>query len=408
MRLDRAMFAAAALVCGLALPARAQGFDSGSTCATNPPGQGGCLGNVTYSTNTVVTLPPDGILSYGTLTVGGSATVSFTKNALNTPVYILATGAITVTGTISANGSQGTSTTGGAGGPGGFDGGHPGMLGNVAAPAGAGFGPGAGKPGVSGFGTNHPGEAAYRTAPSASYPSTNAGSVYGTALLMPLVGGSGGGGTDSAAVGGGGGGGAVLLASNTSITLNGSISATGAYQYGTGGSFGGGSGGAIRLVAPVVAGSGALDVGGTLYYNSGGSGWTRIDAVDHSGSSITVVNTYGAFFRVFPSPLPRLDIVQVASQLISVGTSSQVDFMLPFGSPASQPVVVRATDMPGVTVGCSGPTPCLPIRVVLTPENGAPLTYDSEIYVGGANPADATVTVQFPANVKVRVSAWSR
>jgi len=61
----------------------AQAFNSGST---------GALGAFSPATNTVVTLPADGILNYTTVTIPAGVTVTFQRNATNTPVTMLATG----------------------------------------------------------------------------------------------------------------------------------------------------------------------------------------------------------------------------------------------------------------------------------------------------------------------------
>src|SRR5205814_568667 len=83
-----------------------------------------------------------------------------------------------------------------------------------------------------------------------------------------------------------------------------------------------GSGGAIRLVAPILAGTGILNVNG----NWGGDGRIRLDALDrrtanfnYTAGAATVSS--GALMIVFPTPLPRLDIVEAA------GTSIALSFL---------------------------------------------------------------------------------
>src|SRR6266581_7494969 len=111
-----------------AFPVAAQAFSSGST---------GSLGAFAPDCNPkpctispLVTLPPDGVLNYTTVTVPLNVTVMFTPNAANTPVTLLATGDVTITGTLSVNGFPGATSggnppsPGGAGGPGGFAGGR--------------------------------------------------------------------------------------------------------------------------------------------------------------------------------------------------------------------------------------------------------------------------------------------
>jgi len=112
----------ALLGCGLVglfwseLPVFAQAFTSGST---------GSLGAFSPATNTVVTLPADGILNYTTVTIPVGVTVTFQPNAANTPVIMLATGNVLIAGVVNLDGVAGTGygvnvPPGGAGGPGGF------------------------------------------------------------------------------------------------------------------------------------------------------------------------------------------------------------------------------------------------------------------------------------------------
>src|SRR3989304_1149591 len=68
----------------------AQSFSSGST---------GADGAFTPTGNTTRTLPPSGVFNFTTVNVPAGVTVTFTRNATNTPVTLLATGAVTVAGT---------------------------------------------------------------------------------------------------------------------------------------------------------------------------------------------------------------------------------------------------------------------------------------------------------------------
>src|SRR5437868_213684 len=68
---------------------QAQTFSSGST---------GAYGPMNITTNTTLDLPSDGIFHCTTITVAAGATLNFKPNSLNTPVYLLATGAISVVG----------------------------------------------------------------------------------------------------------------------------------------------------------------------------------------------------------------------------------------------------------------------------------------------------------------------
>lgn len=385
MNLIEKSLAAAMLSGALALPAFGQGFSSGSN---------GSYGAINITENTTLDMPPDGIFHCTTITVADNRTLSFRKNPNNTPVYLLATGEVRIDGTIDIEGQGGNLVVGGQGGPGGFDGGNPG---SVSTSPGAGYGPGAGKGGA------HANSSAPDAAGSGSYStvgpadSSNKGAVYGSPLLLPLVGGSGGGGTiGTPGLGGGGGGGAILIASDVSIALTGTIDADGG---GNGsGIANGGSGGAIRLAAPVVSGNGILRANGT---SSGGDGRIRVDTLDRSrlafNFSPSGVTSVGSMMVVFPSPNPRLDIVEAAGTAIPEG-SGPVFVQLPFGSSPNRGIILQARDFNDV----------VPITLVLTPDNGTPVSYEAEIDNRTANPARTTVNVTLPVNVQVSVNAWTR
>jgi len=398
----------ATLLTGLALAlipsASAADFSSGST---------GALGALNVTTDTTIDLPPDGILHYTTINV--SATLRFNRNALNTPVYMLATGDVTISGIIDVSGGAPSANGGlfGLGGPGGFDGGHAGRAGAEPLPGGNGKGPGGGRHGViTGpnegvtFGSGSHGTRYY----VGSFPNMGSGATYGSPLLVPLIGGSGGGGVDNFDNrAGGGGGGAILIASSTRVTLaGGSViraqgSPAGHTHYDVSN---GGSGGAVRIVAPLVVGSGSIDVRPA---SSAGSGRIRIDslrrfaATPADSMNITMypdatVASYGAYMVVFPENPPSLAITQAAGQTIAEGTASSVNVALPFNSPPNTTVVVQARNFNGV----------VPIRVVLTPDHGDIVTYDAEIDNTTTNPASATVNVVLPANVNVDIAVWTR
>ncbi len=368
-----------ALMSAVCLTTSAQPFHSGSD---------GSYGPLNITTNTTLNLPANGIFKCTTISIASGATLSFNRNALNTPVYLLATGTVSIAGTINVAGANGTAVIGGAGGPGGFDGGNPGPGSNT---AGAGIGPGGGGPGANGTGVNSAGPGSYGSL--SSQGSTNRGSIYGSPLLVPLLGGSGAGGAD-AGLGGGGGGGAILIASDIRIDVTGTINAASGLS-----NYNDGSGGAIRLVAPVVAGTGTLNVNGRW----GGSGRIRFDALDRGAATFgytagTATVSSGALMLVFPSPLPRLDIVEAAGTQIAVGTGAPVIVQLPFGSTTNRTVTVRAQDF-------NSP---VPVAVVLTPEQGLPTVYTNTIDNLSANPATNVFNVVVPVNVVVNVNAWTR
>lgn len=364
----------------------AQVFDSGSD---------GSFGEILVASGETLTLDMealgilDGIFNATTITVESTGVLRFGRNPLNTPVYLLATGDITVDGKIHVNGGIGTSNppVGGKGGPGGFDGGTPGFGAGV--PSGAGLGPGAGLAGggAGGYGS--------------SIGGATDGAAYGSPLLLPLVGGSGGGGSDGQPGGGGhGGGGAVLLASNTRVHVTGTVEALGAVTSScTARRFG--SGGGIRIVAPIVSGFGRIDVV-TSNCATTAAGRIRIDAIDRSQLTLTFdplsQTSVGTFMAVFNDVTPRLDITEAAGQMIAVGTADPVFITLPFGSSPDRQVTVQGTDFTGL----------VPISVVLTPESGAPIVIDTDLDMSQGNPSSVTVDVTLPINTLIHVNAWTR
>jgi hypothetical protein len=228
---------------------------------------------------------PDGIWHYTTIDIPAGTTVSFKSNAANTPVIWLATGPVYISGEINLDGAPGAATVDpgneAPGGPGGGAGGLGGRRFDVSGSyAGtAGQGPGGGLPGTSPgqFG----GSGGYGTPGGTGTPSPDplGGPVYGNRLVRPLVGGSGGGGgasSDSRDGGNGlGGGGAILIASSDTIQISGSIHANGGGNQNCNVACGGsGSGGAIRLVANRIEGSGNL----TAVSGGGGQGRIRLEA----------------------------------------------------------------------------------------------------------------------------------
>src|SRR5580692_8086348 len=86
--------------------------------ATFSSGSTGADGDFTPTANTVLQTPPNGVFNYGIVNIPSGVTVTFARNSANTPVTILATGDVTINGTVSVNGSAGNNTVPGTGGPG--------------------------------------------------------------------------------------------------------------------------------------------------------------------------------------------------------------------------------------------------------------------------------------------------
>lgn len=368
-------------------------------------GSNGSYGPMNITVSTTLQLPPDGIFHCTTVNVAQGASLSFLRNAVNTPVYILATGDVTISGSCDINGSGATGVAGGVGGPGGFDGGT--ASNSQTIPAGAGGGPGGGRRGNFSLVVGG-GPGSYRVLSSVG----GGGEIYGSRLLLPLVGGSGGGGGHGQNVsvfGGGGGGGAILIASNTRVVFGNmsSIQADGGNPRGPvfgehtqGVPSGMGSGGAIRIVAPSIEGVAKLRAAAA----HGNHGRIRLDTFDYSSLSYGtegsgyVPDSIGSVMVVFPTPLPKLSVSNAAGTAIAENATGPVSVILSAGTNPSQTIQVRARDFGGV----------VPIRVRLVPESGDATTFDGTINNTVTNPATTTVPVTMPINTGVRVEVFTR
>jgi hypothetical protein len=428
------------LMSALAMASAQAAFDSGST---------GADGALNPTVNTEIVLPPSGILNYTTVNIPAGVTVTFKKNAANTPVHILASGNVTIAGYVDIRGQDAKSTgiygdgvlgddgIPGVGGPGGFDGGRGGR--EDAAQrvdiirGGAGLGPGGGKGGVEG-GNGCPGDgySYYRYIGSGGGYAANAypygalyncvnplpavyigGKAYGSSLLLPLIGGSGGGGGRGGVTfpgsGGGGGGGAILIASTGTITVSGTIDSTGGDAggvdgTGAGGYGAGGSGGAIRLVAATVAGAGGLYANGGCR-NSGGSrrqdceyggtwgyggsiGRIRIeaDAITFKGTS------QPAYTKDVPGPVvladaPTLRIATVAGATVPDNPTGNADITLPDTTTGPVEVTFQTKNVP---VGNT-------VLLRMVPAYGKPTEVISPAIAGSTTAGTASISVTLPS-----------
>jgi hypothetical protein len=260
------------LILALAVPAASAAWLSdGSDGAFNP------TGSVTLD------LPEDGIFNFTSINIPSNVTVKFRKNSLDTPVYLLATGAVNVSGVIdisaggvsladlsSALGYIRPATTA-TSGPGGGTGGLAGLDSSAYATAGAGLSPG--QPGPN---TSNPTKGLGIAGGAGGMATAGlTATLYGPGVSgspaipypIPLTGGSGGGGGGGGTYAGvplsggagGGGAGALLVATPDDITVSGSLLALGgnggwamANIFSHGGPGGGGSGGNIALIGDSV------------------------------------------------------------------------------------------------------------------------------------------------------------
>ena len=426
-------------------------FESGSTCGAVFYNSTTCRGAFSPTVNTQVDLPPNGILDYTTVNIPSGVTVSFKKNAANTPVIIRTSGNVTVAGTIwvgyttnptktgtSGDGVLGDDGQPGTGGPGGFDGG-PGGLGpslgdDDGAPGCGGKGHGGGQPGASrytntGDGAGGGGGGYNGNGANSASNFGVGGAGYGQGSLLPLVGGSGGGGGAAgitfSGAGGGGGGGAILIASSGTIYVTGYIYANGgdgASSAGTysGGGGGGGSGGAIKLMAEkldrgsvnnlyALGGGGGGGADG-YYGNSGGAGtpgYIRLESNVLTNWSTGNSNpgydyhklTEAGAGKIFVPKNPKLSITNVSGTAVPANPTGVGDITLPEGA-TSATVQLAATDIPKGTT----------VTVFVTPNGGVRTSVLSTALDGAsdaATTATATVTLKPGNNVLLATATYT-
>lgn len=416
------------LFLGAILPAHAQTFNSGST---------GADGAFAPTSSQAVQVPAGGVFNYTTVTIPANVTITYTKNARNTPVTILAAGNVTIGGTISLSGGNGSTAPNGAGsgGPGGFDGGGGGgvnAFGAVTYYGLPGDGPGGGGGGQGspdgsgtvlggggGGGFSAPGFTGAHQGQNGSTASDGTGGpIYGATSLLQLIGGSGGGGGGSVgnqiAGGGGGGGGAILIASSGTIAFS---SASAIYANGgIGGAInignltilngGGGAGGTVRLVATTLTGSPVINVSGGRsgidYYiypqlsGRGGNGFARFEAYNFSVFQPNVIGPFlsnQAPTSAMLSPPPSLLITSVGGvtpPAVPKGDfNSPPDITLPIGTASPTSVTIKAANIPVGTV----------VSVELTPQTGAKIFLSSTPLAGSATASSASASVTLPASM---------
>lgn len=398
-------------------PALAQTFNSGST---------GADGAFSPTTNTTLTLPANGVFNFTTINIPAGVTVTFARNAANTPVTLLATGNVTIAGTINLNGGSGgngavgtsSAPNGGLGGPGGFDGGD-GADGITSTTGGAGLGSGGGAGGQSPHGA---GGGSFGTAGGSGGSGAIApGATYGIAALLPLIGGSGGGGGGApfgiTAGGGGAGGGAILVASSGTITFTGTITAIGG--KGADATFGnsreasaggGGSGGAVRLVANTLTGSGGsiTVTGGSGGFRSGaaqenggsgGIGRIRVEASTNTATityaQVPSIDKPGALALPGSPSLTITSVAGVAAPASPTGSFSSPDISLPAGTANPMTIALAAVNIPlGTTV-----------TVTVKPLDGAASSATSTALTGTLAASTATASLTIPTNQPSVISA---
>jgi hypothetical protein len=416
--------------------AHVQTFSSGST---------GADGAFNPTASQILSIPPSGVFNFTTVNIPTDVTITFTRIARSKPVIILATGDVTLEGSINVAGEQGKADgSPGLGGPGGFMGGAgaPGFgckafdpqnsnrciscecKGAMCGYPGDGLGRGQGgnmasnpdDAGTGGGGGGHitAGEASPAASSAAS---AAAGDAYDSPLMTKLTGGSGGGGGAGRCSdglnggGGGGGGGAIIIASSTKIILNRSLG--GDFDFpavidASGGSAalffhaagGGGAGGSVRLIANEITGSAGIKArggeagGGT--FNSGGMGSDGVIRVECHRLTVTNIRTdirvllHSAPRPVFDSQAPMINVTSIAGIAPANPPSGLFGAVADVGLPASQanPVTINlaTTKIPLGTT----------LKVTVIPSGGAPITVNSSPVTGAFAAGTATASVNLP------------
>jgi len=327
----------------------------------------------------------DGIYHFTTINVASGVTVKFIDDVLgNKPVVWLASGDVTIEGTLDLSGESGHRNDEqprlSNAGPGGFKGG---AGATSFSPGTSGFGPG-------GAGGTYP-------LNDAGHVTAQDGAIYGNIYLLPLIGGfGGGGGTDSPGAGGGAGGGAILIACSTTLTVNGQIlaraggdgncsdcsSGSGTQKRG-----GYGSGGAIRLMASVIGGN------GTIHANSpssrGSDGRIRIEAFQHEfvGSDQPEARfvTPGIIFPTAANPIVRVVRVNgVSVPANPFGSFNPADLQINANSDVT--IEIEASNIPLGTM----------VDLTIWSESNGSVTLQSTPLAGTFENSTATATYNFP------------
>jgi hypothetical protein len=319
-----------------------------------------------------------GIFNFTTINIAAGSTLKFTENKYHGPVYFLASGDVTISGTMDLSGDNSYGPIGfasqrvpNAAGSGGFSGGIGGFGSNLPLP---GNGPGGGAAGSS-------------SSPGPGYGT--GGSNTANQFLVPLIGGSGGGGEASNGAIGGAGGGALLIASSTTITVNGAINASGG--SGSTNCAGSGAGGSVRLIANSIGGGGNVQVVGA---NSGcsngtqsGSGLARFETNDLSGVGVGGPTTRSTPFALnLPSTgAPSVTVTSINGQAITSNPFSFPDITI--NTSSQVPIVVQATNVPHATAV---------VTIIVFSETGPDQMISIGPLVGTDASSTATANITYP------------
>jgi hypothetical protein len=330
------------------------------------------------------------VFKYDGVTVPAGVTVSFKNHPSGAPVVWLVNGNVTIGGGVNLRGGDYVSNPDNAqAGPGGFPGGF--GLWSGYHGAGGGYGIGGGYTNTSGgsYGTQGYG---------------NSSPTYGSRRLLPLIGGSGGGGETGYDYGGAAGGGAILLATAGDLTVDGWISSNGGigsyrsgccYWYAGSGS---GSGGAIRIVAETIAGTGALYAIGRPQQGGhyGSSGWGRIRIEAHNAEAswyvdpiATVVAPDDPVLLWPPEGAPEVRVVSIDDAAAPADPRPTFD-------PGQEDVTIPLADESVIVLETAYVEPDASVSVRITPAYGDPFFIDAIQQSGTYEQATWTATAALP------------
>lgn len=323
------------------------------------------------------------VFKYASVIIPVGVKVTFKNHPSKAPVVWLVDGPVVIAGEVNLDGELGgfssrDRTEPARGGPGGFRGGL-GVLG-AGIRQGGGFGPGRLKD------TDRSTSGAY----SQGVGDVNLqgrGYVYGNSSIVPLIGGSGGSGSEFTGSAGGGGAGAILVASRSMIDLRGRLSAKterdpNAFS---------GAGGAIRLMADIISGSGTINTYGG---ETGSPGRIRIEA-NHFEASLTLIPETIVVPpanppRIWPeTDFPKARVVSVDAVAVPADPRSDL-------APTGADLTLQTTGPREVVVETRNMATTASVKVMLIPLRGRPVVVDAVHQAGDVTLSTWTAQVDIP------------
>jgi hypothetical protein len=323
------------------------------------------------------------VFKYASVNIPAGVKVTFKNHPSKAPVVWLVDGPVVIVGEVNLDGELGgfssmDRTEPARGGPGGFRGGL-GKLGETLH-EGDGLGPGR-------LEDNDRSTSGAYSRGVGDQNMQGRGYIYGNSSIVPLLGGSGGSGSEFGTASGGGGAGAILVASRSSIEVRGSVSAkTDLHSLAFSG-----AGGAIRLIADEITGSGMLT---TFGGQTGSPGRIRMEANRYVGTLRLIPET----FVVPPANPPRLwpEAEYPKARVVSVdAVAVPADPRSELG-PAPADLTLQTTGPREVVVETRNMATTASVKVMLIPLRGQPRVVDAVHQSGDAALSTWTAQVDIP------------